>query len=79
MLFGQLQLQAAALLGTSGTLLAAALAVGSSIGSVSSPFKIALATPMVNAVGKEGQILRTTIPLGIGISLVVGLVLWLFI
>ena len=79
MLFGQLQLQAAALLGTSGTLLAAALAVGSSIGSVSSPFKIALATPMVGAVGQEGQILRITIPLGIGISFVVGLVLWLFI
>ena len=78
MLFGQLQLQAAALLGTSGTMLAAALAVGSSIGSVSSPFKIALATPMVNAIGQEGEILRITIPLGIGISFVVGLVLWWF-
>jgi lactate permease len=79
MLFGQLQIQAAALLGTSATFLAAALAVGSSVGSVSSPFKIALATPMVGAVGQEGQILRTTIPLGIGISFLVGLVLWLFI
>ena len=79
MLFGQLQIQAAALLGTSGAVLAAALAVGSSIGSVSSPFKIALATPMVGAVGQEGRILRTTIPLGIGISLFVGLTLWLFI
>ena len=78
MLFGQLQIQAATLLGTSGTMLAAALAVGSSIGSVSSPFKIALATPMVNAIGQEGKILRVTIPLGIGISFVVGLVLWLF-
>jgi lactate permease len=77
MLFGQLQVQAAAVLGTSGALLAAALAVGSSIGSISSPFKIALATPMVGAVGREGQILRATIPLGIGASLLVGVVVWL--
>ena len=79
MLFGQLQVQAAALLETSGVLLAAALAVGSSIGSISSPFKIALATPMVGAVGHEGQILRATIPLGIGISFVIGVAVWLFV
>jgi lactate permease len=79
MLFGQLQVQAAALLGTSGPWLAAALAVGSAIGSISSPFKIALATPMVGAVGSEGQILRATIPLGIGISFAVGAAVWLFL
>lgn len=78
MLFSQLQVQAASLLGTSGIWLAAALAVGSSIGSISSPFKIALATPMVGAVGKEGDILRATIPLGIAASFLVGLVVWLF-
>lgn len=79
MLFGQLQVQAASLLGTSAIWLAAALAVGSSIGSISSPFKIALATSMVGAVGSEGQILRITIPLGIGVSFMVGLVVWLFV
>jgi lactate permease len=78
MLFGQLQVQAAGLMGTSGAWLAAALAVGASIGSISSPFKIALATPMVGAVGREGEILRATIPLGIAISLVVGMAVWLF-
>lgn len=78
MLFGQLQVQAAGLLGTSATWLAGGLAVGTAIGSISSPFKIALATPMVGAAGKEGQILRITIPLGIGISFVVGLVVWMF-
>lgn len=77
MLFGQLQIQAAGLLGTSGPWLASALAVGSSIGSISSPFKVALATPMVGAVGQEGRILRITIPLGVGISLVVGIFVWL--
>jgi lactate permease len=79
MLFGQLQVQASGLLGISATWLSAGLAVGASLGSISSPFKIALATPMCNAVGKEGAILRLTIPLGIGASFLVGLVLWLVV
>jgi lactate permease len=79
MLFGQLQVQAASLLGVGPVWLAAGLAVGSSIGSISSPFKIALATPMCGAIGKEGDILRWTIPLGISASLFVGFVLWVFI
>ena len=77
MLFGQLQVQAAGLLGVSATWLSAGLAVGASVGSISSPFKIALATPMCNAVGKEGGILRITIPLGIFASLLIGFVLWM--
>ena len=76
MLFGQLQIQAAGMLNVSAVWLAAALAVGSSIGSISSPFKIALSTPMVDAIGKEGEILRWTIPLGIVASLLVGLALY---
>ncbi len=77
MLFGQLQVQAAGLLGVSATWLSAGLAVGASVGSVSSPFKIALATPMCDAVGKEGTILRITIPLGIVASLLIGVILWM--
>ncbi|MCA1787846.1 MAG: L-lactate permease, partial [Desulfobacteraceae bacterium] len=77
MLFGQLQVQAASLLGISGAWLAGALAVGSSIGSISSPFKVALATAMVGATGKEGAVLRMTIPLGIIASLLLGVVVWM--
>ncbi|MEW6488810.1 MAG: L-lactate permease [Thermodesulfobacteriota bacterium] len=77
MLFGKFQVVAAGLLGISPESLAAALAIGASVGSVSSPFKIALATPLCGAVGQEGAILRKTIPLGLGVSLAVGLwVLW---
>lgn len=77
MLFGKFQVVAAGLLGVSPESLAAALAIGASVGSVSSPFKIALATPLCGAVGQEGAILRRTIPLGLGVSLAVGLwVLW---
>jgi lactate permease len=75
MLFGQLQIQAAWLLGVSPVWLSAGLAVGASIGSISSPFKIALAAPMCGAVGKEGDILRWTIPIGIAASLVIGIIL----
>jgi lactate permease len=77
MLFGQLQVQAAGLLGISAAWLSAGLAVGASVGSISSPFKIAIAAPMCGAVGKEGEILRMTIPIGIGMSLVLGGILLL--
>ncbi|HEX9023138.1 MAG TPA: L-lactate permease [Geobacteraceae bacterium] len=72
MLFGKLQLQTAQLMGISPSLLASALTVGASIGSVSSPFKIALAAPLCNAAGREGDILSRTIPLGLVVSLATG-------
>jgi lactate permease len=77
MLFGQLQVASAGVLGVSATWLSAGLAVGASLGSISSPFKIAIAAPMCGAVCQEGDILRLTIPLGLAASLLVGLVLWL--
>ncbi len=72
MLFGKLQLHTAGMMGISPSLLASALTVGASIGSVSSPFKIALAAPLCNAAGREGHILARTIPLGLAVSLVTG-------
>ncbi len=75
MLFAQLQIEAANLLGVSATWLAAGLAVGASVGSVSSPFKVAMATSMCNAIGTEGEILRRTIPLGLAASLFIGVIL----
>jgi len=76
MLFGELQVHAAALLGVSAVWLAAGLAVGSAIGSISSPFKIAIAAPMCGALDQEGEILRRTIPLGLAASFLLGLILW---
>jgi len=72
MLFGELQVRAAEFLQVSPTWLAASLAVGASLGSISSPFKIAIATPMCGAMGQEGKILRLTIPLGVAASLFLG-------
>jgi len=75
MLFGDLQVQTAGLLDVSATYLAAGLTVGASLGSISSPFKIALAAPLCGALGQEGLILRRTIPLGLAASLLIGLIL----
>ena len=76
-LFGQLQVQGAGLLGVSPAWLVAGLTVGASLGSISSPLKIAIAAPMCGALGQEGNILRATIPLGLAATLLVGVVLWL--
>lgn len=73
MLFGKLQLKTAVILGISKSLLSSSLTVGASIGSISSPFKIALAAPLCNAVGKERNILKKTIPIGIIVSIIVGI------
>jgi lactate permease len=79
MLFGELQVQAAGLLQVSAVWLAGGLTVGSAIGSISSPFKIALAAAMCGALGQEGAILRRTIPLGVAASLFIGVILWAWV
>jgi lactate permease len=78
-LFGKLHVTTADLLGVSPSLLAGGLAVGSAIGSISSPLKVALAASMSGASGREGEILHRTIPLGIGASLALGACLMLLL
>ena len=73
MLFGKLQISTANLLAIPPAYLASSLTVGASIGSISSPFKIALAAPLCNCVGKERDVLKKTIPIGITVSLMVGI------
>jgi lactate permease len=77
LIFGKFQVAAAGLLGVSPALLASALAVGASVGSVSSPFKIAFATSLCGAEGQEGGILRRMIPLGLAVSLLLGILVWI--
>jgi len=77
MLFAALQMGIAAKLGHSPVLFVSALAVGASIGGISSPFKVAFAASMCGAAGEEGEILRKTIPLGIVACLVLGVFLLL--
>ena len=64
-LFAPLQLEAASVLGISPIVLVAALLVGSGVASISSPLKLSMAAALVGAAGKEGAMLRRTIPLGL--------------
>jgi lactate permease len=75
MLFAALQMGIADKLGYSPVLFVSALAVGASIGGISSPFKVAFASSMCGAAGQEGEILRKTIPLGIGACIILGIFL----
>jgi len=75
MLFAALQMGIAAKLGYSPVLFVSALAVGASIGGISSPFKVAFAASMCGAAGEEGEILRKTIPLGMAACLLLGVFL----
>jgi lactate permease len=77
MIFGKLQVEIARFINLSPEVLASAMMVGSGIGSISSPFKVAMSTSLVDAVGKEGDILRKTIPIGVAISLITGI--WSYI
>lgn len=77
MLFAALQVGMAAGLGVSPEVLVTGLAVGASVGGISSPFKVAFAASMSGATGQEGDILRKTIPLGIVSCLVLGVFLLL--
>ncbi|ABK18556.1 L-lactate permease [Syntrophobacter fumaroxidans] len=74
-LFGKLHVTTAQLLHVPPSLLAAGMAVGSAVGSLSSPMKVALAASMCGAIGREAEILRRTIPLGILLSLAIGALL----
>jgi len=73
LLFGKFQVEAASLLGVSPALLASSLAVGAGVGSISTPFKIAIATVVCGASGREGEIMSKTVPIGICVSILVGL------
>jgi lactate permease len=77
MLFATLQMTIAGKLGVSPEWLVCGLAVGASIGGISSPFKVAFAASMCGAAGKEGEILRKTIPLGIAACLILGVLMLL--
>jgi lactate permease len=72
MLFAALQMTMARELGLSPEWLVCGLAVGASIGGISSPFKVAFAASMCGAAGMEGEILRKTIPLGIAACIILG-------
>ncbi|PKN95766.1 MAG: L-lactate permease, partial [Chloroflexi bacterium HGW-Chloroflexi-7] len=73
-LFGAMQKGVAELLAISPLILLAAQTVGGSLGSMIAPAKLAVGTTTTGLKGKEGEILRITLPIGLGMVLIVGVV-----
>jgi len=76
-LFAPLQKSAALLLGLSPLLLLAAQTAGGSLGSMVAPAKIMVGCSTVGLKGREGEVLRRTLPYGLLIGLGLGLLTWL--
>jgi lactate permease len=72
-LFGALQKQVAVLVGASPIVILAAQTTGGSLGSMIAPAKLAVGTSTNELKGREGEVLRYTLPVGLAIALVVGL------
>ena len=75
-LFGSLQKNVALLIHVNPHLLVAAQTAGGSLGSMLAPVKIILGCSTVGAVGQEGRVLRRTVPLGLALGLMIGLLTW---
>ena len=73
-LFGAMQKGVAQLLAISPIVLLAAQTVGGSLGSMIAPAKLAVGSTTTGLKGREGEVLRITLPIGIGIVLLVGVV-----
>jgi len=75
-LFGSLQKNVALLIRINPNLLVAAQTAGGSLGSMLAPVKIILGCSTVGTVGQEGSVLRKTVPLGLALGLILGLLTW---
>ena len=73
-LFGTLQKGVAVLVGVSPVVVLAAQTVGGGMGSMIAPAKLAVGTSTSEAKGFEGKVLRLTLPVSLGIAVVLGLV-----
>lgn len=71
-LFGPMQKGVALLLGISPVLLLAAQTTGGSLGSMIAPAKLAVGGSTNAMKGREGEVLRMTLPIGLGCTLIIG-------
>jgi lactate permease len=78
-LFGAMQKGVAQLLGISPLILLAAQTVGGSLGSMVAPAKLAVGGTTTGLKGREGEVLRITLPIGLALVLIVGVAALLLI
>jgi lactate permease len=76
-LFGLLQKEVAKLVNASPVVILAAQTTGGSLGSSIAPAKLAVGTSTSSAKGQEGAVLRITLPICLGIALIIGVVTWI--
>jgi lactate permease len=76
-LFGLLQKEVAEIIKVSPIALLAAQTTGGAMGSMIAPAKLAVGTSTNELKGREGEVLRYTLPIGIAMALIIGLAAWL--
>jgi lactate permease len=76
-LFAPLQKSAAMLLGIAPALLLAAQTAGGSLGSMIAPAKIIVGCSTAGCRGRDGEVLRLTLPYGLITGLLVGVLAWI--
>lgn len=76
-LFGTMQKNIAAALGINPATLLAAQTAGGSLGGMIAPAKLAVGCSTTGLKNQEGLVLRKTLPAGISIGLLLGVVTWL--
>jgi lactate permease len=76
-MFGTLQVETALSLGISPLIMASVQSIGGSLGSAIAPAKVLIGSTIVGLNGREGEVLRKTIPYCLAIVLLVGLEAWL--
>ncbi len=75
-LFGMLQKNMGTLLGISSVLLVASQTAGGALGSMIAPAKIIVGCSTVGIRGRDGEVLKKTLPFGIGIGLLLGILIF---
>lgn len=78
-LFAPMQKNAAVLLGIKPAFMVASQTTGGSIGSMIAPAKISVGCSTNDMKGREGEVLRYTLPAGILIGFIIGLTVWLMV
>jgi lactate permease len=77
-MFGSLQVETAHALGDSPVIMAAAQSVGGSVGCSVAPNTVLLGTTTVGLVGREGEVMKVTLPYCLVITLLVGISAWIY-
>jgi lactate permease len=77
-LFASLQKNAALLLGIDPRVMLAAQTTGGSLGSLLAPAKIIVGCSTVGLKGRDGDVLRRTVPYGLVIGLALGVLAWVW-